>query len=190
MRRLITLIALVTIACVWLEHGARAQHAGMPPGMTHEEHLAQMQKDREMQRRGTEAMGFDQEKTTHHFRLMSDGGSISVAANSADDTASRDQIRTHLAVIADDFTRGNFGKPAATHGEMPPGVEMMRASQDRIHYTVEDTPLGGIVRISITNGDAAALAAIHAFLRYQITEHKTGDSLAIQTVQTGQTVPH
>jgi hypothetical protein len=81
--------------------------------MTHEEHQAQMRKEAETKRRGAEGMGFDQDKTTHHFRLTTEGGLISVAANSAEDTASRDQIRMHLKVIAEQFQRGDFGKPAA-----------------------------------------------------------------------------
>ncbi len=64
----------------------------MPPGMTHEEHLAQMKKDAEMKQRGTEAMGFDQDTTTHHFRLTETGGVIEVSVNDVDNTAGRDQI--------------------------------------------------------------------------------------------------
>jgi hypothetical protein len=154
------------------------QHAGMPPGMTHEEHLAQMRKDAEMKRRGAEAMGFDQDKTTHHFHLTAEGGAISVDANSADDTASRDAIRAHLKVIAEQFQRGEFGKPTATHAEVPPGVEAMQRSKDSIRYTFEESPLGGQVRIA--SGDSAAIAAIHQFLQYQIREHATGDPLTVQ----------
>lgn len=47
--------------------GTHAQHPAMPPGMIHEEHLAQMQKDAELKKRGADAMGFDQDKTAHHF---------------------------------------------------------------------------------------------------------------------------
>lgn len=37
-----------------------AQHPTMPAGMSHEEHLRQMQKDEELKHRGGLAMGFDQ----------------------------------------------------------------------------------------------------------------------------------
>src|ERR1700704_864870 len=87
-----------------------AQHPAMPAGMTHEEHLAQMEKDRELKKRGAAAMGFDQETTTHHFRLSASGGSIEVLANEAGDTAGRDQIRAHLKDIAIQFARGDFAK--------------------------------------------------------------------------------
>jgi hypothetical protein len=176
------IIPIIAIAGFLSAQLASAQHAGMPPGMTHEEHLAQMKKEAETQRRGAEAMGFDQEKTAHHFNLTTDGGTIAVSTRDADDTTSRDQIRAHLKSIAEEFGRGEFGKPVATHAEVPPGVETMQRSKDQIRYIYDEMPRGGLVRI--VTSDAAAIDAIHAFLRYQITEHKTGDPLSVQGVAT------
>ena len=79
-----------------------AQHPQMPPGMTHEQHMAEMKK------RGNAAMGFDQDRTVHHFLLARDGGSIEVSAKAADDQESRSQIRAHLKEIAGSFASGNF----------------------------------------------------------------------------------
>jgi hypothetical protein len=61
--------------------------------------------------RGDEMMGFSHEKTTHHFRLYADGGRIEAEANDPEDTASRDQIRSHLARIATMFRAGDFRAP-------------------------------------------------------------------------------
>ena len=49
--------------------------------------------------RGDQVMGFSHEKTTHHFRLYSDGGAIEVVTKDPKDTASRDQIRTHPTTV-------------------------------------------------------------------------------------------
>ena len=49
----------------------------------------------------------------------------------------------------------------------------MRQLKSAIKYRFEETANGGRVRIATTNADA--VAAIHAFLRYQIREHRTGD---------------
>src|ERR1041384_8547733 len=46
----------------------------------------------EMNKRGDQAIGFDHLKTTHHFRLAKDGGSIEVEANDENDKQRRDQI--------------------------------------------------------------------------------------------------
>jgi hypothetical protein len=149
------------------------QHPTMPKGMSHEEHLKQMEKDDALKKRGAESMGFDQDATTHHFRLAPSGGSIEVTVKNEKDEAAIAAVRSHLRSIAADFARGEFDKPFHTHGEVPPGVPEMQKSKLKITYRYEDLAQGGIVRIETK--DARALDAIHAFLRYQVTEHQTGD---------------
>jgi hypothetical protein len=154
---------------------AGRQHPAMPAGMSHEEHLKEMQKDAALQKHGAEAMGFDQNATAHHFRLTARGGSIEVEVLRSTDETLLTQVRTHLQAIAGDFANGDFAKPFATHAEIPPGVVTMQQRRLHIQYRYEDTPLGG--RVAIETTDSKSLEAIHAFLRYQIVEHKTGDSL-------------
>ena len=72
----------------------------------------------ELKRRGDAAMGFDQDKTTHHFKITSGGGVIQVEANDPADRVSRDAIRVHLSEISKAFARGDFEKPFATHAEV------------------------------------------------------------------------
>jgi len=160
---------LLTVALV-------AQHPQMPPGMTHDEHLAQMKKDEALKKRAAAAMGFDQERTSHHFRLTADGGIIDVGVNEASDATNRDAIRPHLREIADAFARGDFAKPFATHGEVPPGVKTMRQRLAAITFRYEETAGGG--RVVIRTADRKAKTAIQEFLRYQIREHATGDPLS------------
>ncbi len=158
--------------------GTRAQHPSMPPGMTHEEHLAQMQKDAELKKRGAEAMGFDQDKTTHHFSLSKTGGAIEVTTKDSADEVSREQIRTHLKMIAEQFAKGDFGKPFATHGELPPGVRTMQEGRRTLTFTYEELATGALVLIAASN--ANVIDAVHEFLKYQIREHATGDPLTIR----------
>jgi TusA-related sulfurtransferase len=119
-------------------------------------------------------MGFNQSKTTHHFRTLEDGGAIEVTVNDASDTADLAAIRDHLAQIAKQFAAGEFSSPMMTHGELPPGAAEMQNLKDKIAYTYEKLPLGA--RVKITTGDPQALAAVHKFLAYQIKEHRTGDA--------------
>lgn len=119
-----------------------------------------------MNERGDHVMGFDHTKTTHHFRLSADGGSIEVAANSAQDTDSRDQIRMHLGHIAKMFAAGNFKAPMLIHDRIPPGVSTMQKLKNDIQYKLEETELGARIRISTNSPEA--LQAIYEFLRFQI----------------------
>ena len=51
----------------------------------------------------------------------------------------------------------------------------MKLLKANIQYRYEEIPAGGKVRIE--SKDPVALAAIHDFLRFQITEHRTSDGL-------------
>jgi hypothetical protein len=154
-----------------------AQHV-MPAGMSHEEHLRQLASEEALKHRGAAAMGFDQDGSVHHFLLQPNGGSIVVVSKTAGDAALIAQIRSHLRDIAVAFGEGVFEAPVATHAEMPPGAAVMAEQKQRIAYRYADQADGA--RVVIESADPAARDAIHAFLRYQIAEHKTGDPLTIQ----------
>jgi len=123
-------------------------------------------------------MGFDHEKTTHHFSLTREGGVIAVTANDENDRASRQAIRGHLAHIAKMFAAGDFEAPMLVHARTPPGVPAMKERRTTIRYAYEDTTAGA--RILISTHDPKALAAIHEFLRFQIEDHRTADSTELK----------
>lgn len=131
----------------------------------------------EVNERGDKAMGFSHEKTTHHFRLYADGGAIQVTANDAKDSESINQIRKHLSHIARMFADGNFDAPMLTHGKTPDGVPVLQKLKSDVKYTYEEITNGGQVRITTNNQEA--LPAIHEFMRFQIKDHQTGDSLEV-----------
>jgi len=132
-----------------------------------------------MNQRGAMVMGFDQDKTTHHFSLYEDGGAIEVSVKDAADTANRDAIRSHLPHIAMMFGQGNFDAPMMVHDSAHvPGTAVMTTLKDKIGYRYVETPNGG--RVDITTTDKAALAAVHEFLTFQIRDHKTGDPVTVR----------
>jgi hypothetical protein len=129
-----------------------------------------------MNSRGNEGMGFDQAKTTHHFLINKDGGIIDVQANSADDQRSVAAVRQHFQHIAHAFASGDFSIPMFVHDQAPPGVATMQKLKGAIQYRYEQTAAGA--RVVISSKNAEAIAAIHDFLDFQITEHRTGDPLS------------
>jgi len=135
-------------------------------------------KHEEMDHRGNQGMGFDQQKTTHHFLLRKDGGAIQVTANSAADKSSTEEIQMHLHHIANAFKSGDFNIPMFVHDQTPPGVETMKKLKDQIKYKYEAADNGG--RVALSSANAEAVRAIHEFLKFQITEHKTGDALEVR----------
>jgi hypothetical protein len=129
--------------------------------------------------RGAMAMGFDQEKTAHHFLLYADGGAIDIAVKDATDTQDRDAIQSHLPHIAMMFGSGDFDVPMLVHDTKDiPGAAVLSARRDTVRYRYSETPKGG--RVEIVTADPETLKALHAFLRYQIQEHQTGDSGTVE----------
>ncbi|HYL14798.1 MAG TPA: hypothetical protein VEV41_17275 [Terriglobales bacterium] len=142
------------------------------PATEHEHHMADLSKH------GAEAMGFDQDKTVHHFRLRQDGGVVQVQAKDPTDVVSIAQIQHHLGLQKEKFSLGDFGAPEHTHGQVPPGVPTMKKLKSQIRYEFRKTSQGGTLSISSSN--PAAVEAIQQFLRFQIQEHKTGDPINVQ----------
>lgn len=136
---------------------------------TKSEHQADVEKHGDM------AMGFPHDQTTHHFRLLPDGGAIEVTVNDAKDFENLEMIRMHLKHIMTMFSHGDFSIPMFVHGQAPPGITEMKDKRADIGYTFEELLTGGRVRITTTNHDA--LNAVHDFLNFQIADHQTGDTM-------------
>jgi hypothetical protein len=133
-----------------------------------------------MDQRGHAVMGFDQQQTQHHFLLFTDGGAIEVGVKNPSDTANRNAIRSHLPHIAVMFAEGNFDAPMLVHNSKEvAGARTMAERKSMIRYQYVETPGGG--RVDIVTTDPAALSAVHDFLRFQIAEHRTGDTTAVRT---------
>jgi hypothetical protein len=177
-------IAFLTIVLgSWIGASASAQDTkqdtkkddGMQNCPMHQQHSAEASHHAMVEKHGDEAMGFSHMTTAHHFRLAADGGAIEATANDPKDKASMEAIRTHLAHIAVLFANGDFSTPMFIHDGVPPGATTMKLMKSKIRYQYEELASGGRVRIE--SDDPVAVAAIHDFLRFQITEHQTGDSV-------------
>jgi len=95
---------------------------------------------------------------------------VEVVANDPKDLTNTQPIRSHLGHIAVNFGTGDFSAPMFTHDGVPPGVTTVKLMKSAIHYAYEEMPSGGQ---STDTGDPIAVASIHDFMRFQITEHQT-----------------
>ncbi len=125
---------------------------------------------RALQQRGKGTMGVDQYASRHRFEDLPDGGRIELQMREAD-SAGVEQIRAHLRQTVDEFRRGQFSAPEATHAMTVPGTAVMTARKDRIQYNYRPLPQGGEIRIQTR--DADALAAVREFLAFQRSDHRT-----------------
>ena len=148
------------------EHQAAARKAAETAEATGDHHA-------QVDHRHDEATGVAHTDSVHHFVLGPRGGTIQLEATQAGDREGRDRIRRHLSRIAASFARGRFDLPMLIHDQTPPGVEALRRLGSAVAYHYAPTPRGG--RVEIATDDAEGQAAVHAFLRFQIEEHRTGD---------------
>lgn len=158
---MVALLALAPVAPTFAQAGH--DHAAMHP--------AGDSAYKAMKARGAGAMGVDQDRSTHRFTSLPDGGRIELIANDDDSTATA-AIRKHFADIEKAFAEGDFTIPMAVHAQEVPGTDVMKARTGAITYRMRDVPRGAQLRI--TSKDKAAIAAIHRFLLFQRTEHHAG----------------
>jgi hypothetical protein len=119
--------------------------------------------------RGAAVMPFDLERTTHIFDDLPDGGLQQVIADDPADTDQIALIRGHLQAEAAKFERGDFGDPAAIHGEAMPGLPALREGYARIEVAYSERPDGAQIRY--TTSDPAMIAALHDWFAAQLSDH-------------------
>ena len=126
---------------------------------------------RELQERGKRVMGVDQYTSSHVFESLPDGGRIELQRD-VDDSLGIRVIRAHMQDVTARFMAGDFSLSAEVHGtHVIPGTQMMRSSRAVIRYVYRALPKGGEVRL--TSSDGAAVKAIHEFLAFQRSDHRT-----------------
>jgi hypothetical protein len=119
--------------------------------------------------RGPDVMPFSLAATTHVFTKTADGGVQQVVTrhHNPEQVA---LIRQHLAMIAQQFSAGDFQGPEHIHGKDMPGLASLRAAKPgelTIHY--RDLPNGG--EITYRTDQARLVAALHQWFDAQLTDH-------------------
>jgi hypothetical protein len=127
------------------------------------------QTDDAMSARAARVMPFDLTSTAHTFTKTATGGVQEVVAKDPADTTNVGLIRSHLAVEAEDFSKGNFDDPAKIHGMDMPGLRELEAGAARVHVMYEAIPAGG--RITYSSNDPALAEALHQWFDRQATDH-------------------
>jgi len=128
-------IALLLACCLQL---AAQDMQSCPMHKDHAKSSAQHRAD--VEKHGDAAMGFPHDKTTHHFRLYSDGGAIEVTANDSKDSENSQATRSHLTHIVTMFSNGEFSIPMFVHDQVPPGVPAMKERGLRFLTAMESCP--------------------------------------------------
>jgi hypothetical protein len=122
-----------------------------------------------MMERGDIAMGFNQNKITHHFAATPDGGKIIITELNGSDKQTIDEIKNHTLDIQKEFSQGNFSRPFFIHARDVPGTKVMSDKKDLIKYDISGLRNGSI--LALTTNDKQLVDAINQFMKFQASQH-------------------
>jgi DNA-binding transcriptional regulator GbsR (MarR family) len=122
-----------------------------------------------MMERGDIAMGFNQNKITHHFVATPDGGKIIITALNGSDKRTIDEIKNHTMDIQKEFSEGNFTKPFFIHAQEVPRTKVMSEKKDLIKYNIRNLNNGS--SLQLTTNDKELIDSIMQFMEFQAREH-------------------
>lgn len=123
----------------------------------------------EILQRGAQVMPFDQNTTTHQFHGTDTGGIQTVTVNDPNDATNIALIQSHLRQEADAFAAGDYGDPAAIHGQNMPGLAALQAGAKDVTVRYESLPDGA--RITFTTSNPTLIDALHAWFDAQLSDH-------------------
>lgn len=133
--------------------------------------------DQEVNSRLSHALGVSLDKVTVHFYLVKNGGVIEFAAKDPNDSASIAAIQKYLQNQKDLWEKGKESAVTEVHAKPPESASTMRKLRNEITFYMAKTDNGAVLRMFSINEQAKN--AIQDYLRFEITEHKTGDSPTI-----------
>lgn len=119
--------------------------------------------------RGAEVMPFDLDATSHRFEPTDTGLVETVVADDPTDDDQISLVRQHLTSEAERFGRGDYGDPAAIHGDDMPGLADLEAGADAI--TVSYDALSSGARLTFTTDRPELVDALHRWGEAQVSDH-------------------
>jgi len=130
----------------------------------------------EMNARFSKALGAGLDKVALHFYLVKNGGVIELASKDPNDTGTIEAIRKYLQSQKDLWEKGK-DPVTEVHAKAPESANLMRKLRNDITFYAAKTDTGAVLRMFSINEQARD--AIQDYLKFEITEHKTGDSPTI-----------
>jgi hypothetical protein len=139
----------------------------------HAAHQAEMgraspERQAEVARRGRPVMGFDLDRTRHHFAPTANGGVLTVTSRDGDAAQVR-RVRSHLNYQAKAFQRGDWANPVQIHGAEMPGLSALMAARGNLKIQYRTVVRGG--RITFVSKSRDVTSALHRWFDAQNRDH-------------------
>lgn len=131
----------------------------------------------EMNARFSRVLGVSVEKIVLHFYLVKNGGVIDLTAKDPKDAITVNAIQKYLQNQKELWEKGKESAVTDIHEKPPESAATMRKLRNDITFYAAKTDNGGDLRMFSINEQARV--AIQDYMRFEITEHKTGDSVTL-----------
>jgi hypothetical protein len=126
--------------------------------------------------RFSRSLGVSLDKIVLHFYLVKNGGVVEITAKDPGDTATVTAIQKYLQTQKELWEKGK-DPVTEIHGKAPDSAAVMRKLRNDITFYMAKTDEGAVLRMFSINDQARG--AIQDYLKFEIAEHKTGDSPTI-----------
>ncbi len=128
-----------------------------------------------------EPIHYDRDRVVHHFYLYPDGGMMTLTVTDPSDAETRKAVRAYVQRVSQLMVVGNLTRLREQFGDGVPGLNRIAEARGRkATITVHSSTPDEGSQIIFSTSDAAALEGLHDFLRFQITDLKTGDPLEVR----------
>ncbi|HEX8926526.1 MAG TPA: hypothetical protein VF786_12080 [Terriglobales bacterium] len=115
----------------------------------------------------------DESKIERHYWLLKNGGAIEMVCKAPCDSSTQATIQQYLDALAKSFEKGSFEAEFVTGTTAPVSLANLKKLRDEVTFHAASSDVGYSLRMLTVNPQARD--AIYDFMRYEITNRKTGD---------------
>lgn len=126
-------------------------------------------RQKDVAQRGADVMPFSLSATTHIFTKTANGG-VQQVVTKRDDPSQAALIRQHLAMIARQFSAGDFEGPEHIHGNAMPGLAALRAAKPG-ELKISYRELSNGAEIIYQSDQRPLVTALHQWFDAQLADH-------------------
>jgi len=120
----------------------------------------------------------DESKIQRHYWLLKNGGAIEMVCKEPCDNSTQTAIQNYLDSLTKAFEKGSFDSEFVSGVSTPESLATLRKLRDEITFSAANSEVGYSLRMLTVNPQARD--AIYDFLRYEITNRKTGDPTTLE----------
>ena len=120
----------------------------------------------------------DESKIERHYWLLKNGGAIEIVCKAPCDSSTQTAIQSYLDSLSKAFEKGSFEPEFVGGANAPESLITLRKLRDEVTFQAASSDIGYSLRMLTVNPQARD--AIYDFLRYEITNRKTGDPTTVE----------